>query len=261
MKQKRRLITGTIAILLFLFLMLPANLFAFSFSGFTNLVGSGGWENPDNYTTGDLQADLLFTVELDEDTGLWTYTYNLGLDNKELSHFIIETSHVDYYGTATFTNDNVKDGTTYPGPDAGLGIYTEGNGNWGLPSTFYGFKWDTTPEDQDPPSGFDTFDYTYEYILVSDRAPMWGNLYLKDGKDGGIDTYAYNLGWGTARDGIYASFDPDNPPASTLEGFDFALVPDSETTPPNNPVPEPGTFILLGAGLIGILTLRRKIKR
>jgi hypothetical protein len=72
---------------------------------------------------------------------------------------------------------------------------------------------------------------SFNMTLLSDRAPMEGDFYAQ----GGNDSYAYNSGYGE------------------LDGANI-LVPD--TMP--HPVPEPGTMLLLGSGLIGIAGWGRK---
>ncbi len=67
--------------------------------------------------------------------------------------------------------------------------------------------------------------------LLSDRAPMEGDFYAK----GGRDSFAFNSGFGS-RDGANI------------------LVPDTKSAP----VPEPGTLLLVGSGLMGIASLGRK---
>jgi hypothetical protein len=74
--------------------------------------------------------------------------------------------------------------------------------------------------------------------LVTARAPVWGDFYIKDGKTGGID----NSAWNTA----FLDADPLDLPADRSIN-NHVLVPDTYTTP----VPEPGTLLLVGTGLAG----------
>jgi hypothetical protein len=63
--------------------------------------------------------------------------------------------------------------------------------------------------------------------LVTARAPVWGDFYIKDGKTGGIDNSAWNTG--------FLDADPLDLPADRSIN-NHVLVPDTYTTP----VPEPG---------------------
>ncbi len=74
-------------------------------------------------------------------------------------------------------------------------------------------------------------DAPFALTLLSDRAPMEGDFYAK----GGRDSFAYNSGFGA------------------LDGANI-MVPDTESAP----VPEPGTMILIGSGLIAVAGLGRK---
>ncbi|MHB1191090.1 MAG: PEP-CTERM sorting domain-containing protein, partial [Armatimonadota bacterium] len=79
----------------------------------------------------------------------------------------------------------------------------------------------------------------------SDRAPVWGDFYAKDGKTDGVYNTLYNSG--------FADDDPIAPATNgSLDGH--LLRPDTTS----DPVPEPGTlvgFITLGGSL---LAMRRR---
>ena len=70
--------------------------------------------------------------------------------------------------------------------------------------------------------------------FYSDRAPMWGSFYAKDGTDGSNDVYAYNSGFS----GV---------------GSDFIAVPDTTTT-----VPVPGAVLL---GMLGLAVAGSKLRK
>lgn len=146
------------------------------------------------------------------------YKYEYTLDIPDygggLSHFIIEVSR-----------DTTRD-DFWPDPGDELKMHKEQQGNPDMPSDLYGIKIDASGQ-----TGIQT------YIIYSDRAPMWGDLYAKNGVLGGtgIDIYAYNFG-----------FDLE-PASSDLTFNDWIVVPDTETV-----IPEPATLILMFLGMIGL---------
>lgn len=147
----------------------------------------------------------------------WIYDYGWSTTRKELSHIIFGVSE-------TFTAANVLEGTS-SGWELGW-FGDEGNSNPGIPDLIYGMKWE----------GDGLYDM---FRLVSDRAPMWGDFYAKDGKDGGDNVYAYNSSYGLSSDAL---------PEGTAP-YGFILVPDTVTSP----IPEPHTLALFGIGSLMIL--------
>jgi hypothetical protein len=175
--------------------------------------------------------------EIDEVDGLFTYVYTFGgtgVEEKDLSHWLLEVSD-------TFTADNILDGS-----DASLvdpTTYNSGGpgaSNPGLPGAIYAVKFD---------SGTQGGNYTY--TIVTDRAPMWGSFYAKDGVADGGDVYAYNTGFGTF------------PIEGATDFLAWIAVPNTLGTPPGDDpvIPEPGTLALFGTGLLGLGFWRHRRQR
>lgn len=79
---------------------------------------------------------------------------------------------------------------------------------------------------------------TFSFAFTSNRAPVWGDFYLK----GGNDSFAYNNGLTLH--------------ATSMDVNDFIARPDTLSA-----VPEPSSVVLVGLGALGLagLRLRRRI--
>lgn len=190
----------------------------------TDALNCGTSPNPQSY------CNDTFTISWDVDygsNGTWRYTYELTSTTPNLSHWIIQVSD-------NFTMASVLSGST-----AGLELNTYSGANPsnpGMPSPMYGLKWNMS-------SG----SATASTIIISDRMPVWGNIYLK----GGNGPFAYNVNWFGTANGT------DVTQGSDL--FGYIARPDSVgTPPPDDPLPLPSIAWLtfLGLGLLGARRLR-----
>lgn len=156
----------------------------------------------------------------------WHYDYSFNYELKAISHMIIAIS------------PNAETGDFWDSNHGNLqvGMYYPGGSNPGLPSNFYGLKIDV-------PQGADATSFWFD----SNKAPVWGDFYIKDGKDGGNEVYAYNSTFG---DGLHEH----DPLANGSVGYKI-LRPDTFTTT----IPEPSTLLLLGSALAMAGSVRRFI--
>ena len=198
--------------------MYAASAHAVSYSGSLSGDGGGLIANEDWNSSSTV---LEWTVSASSpNPTLWHYQYTLTVPAKTISHIIIETS-------PEFKAANLFDLTSIPESwaiDPEIKKHNEGEGNPGLPEDMDGLKVN---------AGVDVLMVTLSFD--SDRVPVWGDFYAKDGNGGTINMH--NAGF-TSPD-----WDPDIDTYPLQNGSveDHLLVPDSL-------VPEPATLLLLGLG-------------
>lgn len=235
-----------------MFLCLASNSWAVSYTGFISndtgtIIATDGWSDDDGSIEGvnGRSSMLSWTVESNTDETEWTYDYLFQVDEKELSHIIIELSEVDgdYPG-------EILDGTTDDTDESteeveGPKTFSPDSSNPGMPGDLFGYKWGTSG---DPLS--------YEFTFVTDRAPMWGDFYAKDGTGPdnttgeSIEVYAYNKFFG---------IDTEEAIGNGNAGG-YVLVPDTNGGGGGQEIPEPTTMLLLGTGLLGCgIFFRRRL--
>ena len=176
-------------------------------------------------TIGDYASDgLMQSISwdiTDNGDGTWTYSYTLtNFASPDISHFILDLTD-DCVSGNSFADPGCVVTTAEP---LAPGTY-DGSlpSNPGMPAPITGVKFDF---------GSNTYEFT------SNRNPVWGDFYTK----GGVDSAAWN-------DGLenHASEDV----------MDFIARPDG---PPDQVIPEPATFLMIGGGLlvVGLIRLRKK---
>ncbi len=180
------------------------------------IEATAAWENP--------ATKIEWTVT-ELESGEFEYNYILTFPDKAISHLIFELS------------ENLQSIDGVDSNDIGFYSASNGNSNPFMPDEMYGVKFNTDGNSE-----------VVEVTFITDRVPIWGDFYVKDGKDGGDRVVAWNTGF-TAND-----VDPpeSTSPAST-DVKDHILVPDTVG------VPEPASMTLLGLG--GMFALLRRKRR
>jgi len=164
-----------------------------------------------------------FSIEWEiTNNGNGTYTYSYvfsgfeGVQGGGISHFTLDLS--DNYDANTVT-DAELDGNPIGAGDIELFPGTKDGVTGGI-------KFDL---------GGDFDDLTYSF--VSNRVPVWHNLFVKAGLGSAQNT-------GLGNEGV------------SMDELDFIAAPNSQIVPPA--IPEPSTVILFGLGLIGLIGFGQK---
>lgn len=179
----------------------------------SGLVTTDGWTSAN--------GGFIISWAITQEGSLFHYVYTFSNAageplRKTPSHFIVELSN-PYSG---IIQDAAVDGNgvTLEGPK----IFEPGSGNPYMTGNIYGIKLDAGGN---------------SYSFYSDRAPVWGDFYSKDGVQAGIVATAYNTGFGT------------DPTGDTTAFTNWVPTPDTQGVPN---VPVPPTVLLLGSGLLGL---------
>lgn len=206
-----------------------------SLTGTNGLVATTPWNTASTVLSWEVTYD-------DSVSNLWHYSYSLVVPAKSISHIIIEASKGNEEGIGKFTSLNmsniVGDEKVDTDPEnIDIKIHSpldgKGNTNPNMPEEMYGIKINALDGVGDV--------FTFTVSFDSDRAPVWGDFYAKDGNSGPV--YLYNSGFTTK--------DPEDGPANgSKEGH--LLVPDTLV------VPEPGVLTLLCVGGLGFLLKRKR---
>ncbi len=189
----------------------------------SGLQGTGPW--------GATSPSPGFTISwniVPQATGLLLYEYTFGWTSKDISHAIIELSNDCLAGASPCVWGFV------PGVDPGdITLYQpdqQGQSNPNLPAAIYGVKVNFSKL-----TGNSAI-----FSFYSDRLPVWGHFYAKDGNDDGVDVTVWNVGLA-------------NPGSEDI--IHFIARPD---TAPQYIIPEPGTMVLMGLGLLALGLWHRK---
>ncbi len=145
-----------------------------------------------------------------------------------ISHFILDLSTNCTEEASGCVQNQTYTGAPDDYSDYQYGTFGAGPSNPGLPAgkTIQGIKFNTSE-----------FESGESLTFFSTRIPVWGDFYIKGGSAEG----AYNKGL-------------THPTSANI--LDFIARPDTVPAPP---VPEPGTWVLLGiaGAMLGVAKLRR----
>ena len=192
----------------------------------TQLDGTGIWVNDPGNDDDWVSPTIEWGADEQPDRS-WQYRYIVNVYQGDVSHFILETSE-------PLPEGDIFDAS---GDFVGLDIgqwFDPGPGNPDMPEPIYGVKFD------------DAWGTTFTVQFNSWRMPVWGDFYAKDGNVGGSVNQLWNAG--------FLLPDPWDPPRDGSVD-DHILRPDAR-------IPEPGTIVLFGLGLLGMgIKARRRNKQ
>jgi hypothetical protein len=188
------------------------------------MTGTGFWSG-----SGDPGFKIAWNIT--PVVGGYSYSYAMTGEAGEalrraISHFVLELTD-----PFTGTISDINSSATVSGQT--IGYHEPGSGNPDLPSTIYGLKIDL--------GGSPT---TLNFSFVSNRVPVWGNFYAKDGnlpmQQGSI--VAYNTGMDSGSPGY------------------FVARPDSAVVVPLPAAAWMGMMLLGGVGGAGFIRRRRPVE-
>jgi len=182
----------------------------------SELEAGGAWGLPNGFT-----VHWIIAVASAEGT-LWSYHYWFSAPTGGVSHWVVEVS-------PSFRRSNILEYglSSLEGPRT-FGTGPE-NSNPNIPGSIFGAKWDPG-----------------EIWFLSDRAPIWGDFYARNGVAGDLGrNYAFNANFG---------WDPD---IGTTDFSGWVPTPDTLSS-----VPEPASVVLLGITVAALgLAYKSRLRR
>ena len=160
--------------------------------------------------------------------GTWTYVYELTALKKDISHFILEiTDDGNAFNLLEGSDETFGKPATYSSDDPSNPL---------MPNSIYGIKSDAEG-------------LGLTYTIVTDRAPVYGIFYAKDGVDNDAGSKEWVAAWSSALN------DENYKKNANLTTIDFIVRPNGAEAP------IPGAVWLFGsaaAGIVGLRRIRRK---
>lgn len=191
---------------------------------------------------------LHWSVSLETPSSPWHYSYSLTVSGTSygISHFILETS-------PSFTNTEENFRNFVCSSPATLTFGWQESGSPGLPEPLIGIRIEPTDSPMSLTWSFD-----------SNKQPVWGDFYAKDGlgNDPATANYAFNTGFGSPdSDPSILLYEPQSVNDSSPEILrTHILRPDTEPGPLVT-IPEPMSVAFLGGVLAGVVGWRLRGRR
>lgn len=197
------------------------------------LLGTGAWVDEMLLPVGERSqwTPTVLSWEVEKvDNEFWRYTYTLNVYRYEVSHMSVQVS--DEFTAADLVQ---PDGNFLK---TSVGMQSASTGSPGMPEAFRAVKFD------------EAWGTELSVTFLTVREPVWGDFYAKDGVAGSEWNAVWNAGF-TSPD-----LDPAAPPQNGPL-FNHLLVPDTNG---GHIVPEPGSFLAPGMGMLGILFGRWRLR-
>ena len=190
------------------------------------MTGAPG-EIDGNWTGFTISWDI---AETSPGSGLWDYSYSLN-NSRDVSNFILEITEEGSFDTfidVIIEGSSAIPGTNFHGPQT----WTM-DGSFTLPDPIYGYK-------------FENGTNPLTVSFTTDRDPVWGNFYAKDGMFAGDPVYAVNAGLTNL---------------TSSDTNDFIVRPNGGANPPVVPEPISSVLFLVGGATLGLRRFRKKLKK